>query len=96
MDGVDQQRPGLGLDDGIHQRERLIGTIGQQWADMPRGASIADERDGSIVSRDARGVDCETLSPESRPSIITIRSTKASNRQTSLCGLFAIFHGRIR
>ena len=53
MDGVDQPRPGLGADDGIHQRERLIGAIGQQRADMTRGASIADERDGSIVRHDA-------------------------------------------
>ena len=54
MDGVDQQRPGLGLDNGIHQRERLIGAIGQQRTDMTRGTSITDEGDGSIIGWDAR------------------------------------------
>ena len=54
MDGVDQPGPGLGVDDGIHQRERLIGAIGQQRTDMPRGASIADEGYGSIIRHDAR------------------------------------------
>ncbi len=54
MDGVDQPRARLGADDGVHQRERLIGAIGQQRADMARGASVADEGHGSIVRHDAR------------------------------------------
>src|SRR5947209_4018281 len=52
--GVDQPGTRLGPNDGIHQRQRLIGATGEDWTDVPGRASVTDESHRVAIGYDAR------------------------------------------
>ena len=54
VNGIEQPRPGLGARDGVDQSQRLVGAIGQQRTNMPRGATAPDQRDSVTIRHDAR------------------------------------------